>query len=135
VAFRHGSNADLYIGANSIKAFSDSLEFSVDADTAETSTFGNSWKTFLAGMLGGSLSVSGSYDPTTGTGPAAILWACIWGGTPWAMVHFPGGSVAGQRKNAFDGLVANYTESSTTSDRVTFSAEIMVTGTVTPGTV
>lgn len=134
MAFRHGKNAQIYIGTNEISAYCDQLDQSTDVDMAETSTFGVGWKTFLAGLIGSTLNIAGKYDGTASTGPAAIINACITGGTAWSMKYFPGGSATGQRSDAFSGLVTNYSESSPVGDVVTFSASIQVTGTVTSTT-
>lgn len=134
MAAKHGRAAQVYVGSNELSAFCDQLDLSIDVDTGETTTFGSGWKNYLAGLVGSTLSLSGKYDGTSSTGPAAIILACITGGTAWSWKHFPGGSATGQRQNSFSGLVTNYSESSPVADIVTFSAEVMVTGTVTSTT-
>lgn len=134
MAFKHGKAAAFYLGTNNLSAFCDQLELSIEVDTSDTSTFGGNWKTALAGLVGGSLSVSGDYDPTVTTGPAAVLLTAIANGTAWPFSHFPGGSATGQRSNTGSCFVTNYTESSPVADKVTFSAELMVTGTVVSST-
>lgn len=131
MAAKHGKSAQVYMGSTELSAYCDQLDLSIDVDTGETSTFGVGWKTYLAGLIGSTLSLSGKYDGTASTGPAAQLMAGITGGTAWSFKHFPGGSASGQRQNTFSGFVTNYTESSPVADIVTFSAEILVSGTVT----
>jgi hypothetical protein len=57
---------------------------------------------------------------------AAVTTACI---------YYPGGNVTGQRSHTFSGIVTEYNETSVTSDKVTFSATILVTGAVTTATI
>ena len=134
MAFKHGKSAEVYVGTNSLSTYCDQLDLSIDVDTSETSTFGVGWKTYLAGLVGSTLSLAGSYDGTASTGPAAVLLACVTGGTAWSFKHFPGGSASGQRQNSFSGFVTNYSESSPVADKVTWSAEVLASGTVTSST-
>lgn len=132
--FRHGRFAQVFIGTNEISSFLDTADKSTDVDTAETTTFGKGWKTYLAGLAGSTLSLAGSYDGTNTTGPAAILETCIAGGTAWPIKYFPGGSASGQRQHTFNAFVTNYSESAPVADKVTFSAELLADGTVTSST-
>lgn len=134
MAFKHGKAAQVYVGTNEISSYLDQADKSTDVDTAETTTFGKGWKTYLAGLIGSTLSVSGSYDGTATTGPAAIFETCIANGTAWPIKFFPGGSASGQRQHSFNALVTNYSESSPVGDKVTFSAELLADGTVTSTT-
>jgi hypothetical protein len=134
MAARHGKSAEVWVGTNNLSSFLDQADKSTDVDTADTTTFGNNWKTFIAGLVGSSLSISGSYDGTNTTGPASILETCIANGTAWTWKYFPGGSATGQRLNSFSAFVTNYSESAPVADKVTFSAEVLATGTVTSST-
>lgn len=132
MAFVHGKNAEVTVNGTSLTAFSDTADLSIDVDTTETSVFGTTWKTSLPGLVGASFSIAGNYDPTVTTGPAAVLIGCINGGVPVAVVHKPGGTAAGQRTNSFNAIITSYSESSSVGDKVTFSADAIVTGAVTP---
>lgn len=134
MAFRHGKYAVITINAVDLSTFCDSLDLSVDVDTADTTMFGSTWKSAIAGLAGATLELSGAYDPTASTGPASAIFACITGGVPVAVVHKPGGTLTGQRTNSFNAIVTNYSESSPVGDKVTFSASLLVTGAVTPTT-
>lgn len=135
MAFRHGKAAAFYINSVNLTSFLDTLELPFEVETADTTTFGNNWKSAIAGLTGASISGSGSYDPTNTTGPSSAILAIIGAGTAVTFAHFPGGSVAGQRTNTGSCIVTNFTESSAVGDRVTFSFEAQVTGTVVSGTV
>lgn len=132
MAARHGRLAEVTIDSVDLSAFCDDLELSIDSDTAETTGFGSLWKSHIAGLLGAELSLSGTFDPTASTGPAAKLTALIIAGAAVAVVHKPGGTASGQRTNSFNALVTSYRESSSIGDKVAFSASLLVTGAVTP---
>jgi hypothetical protein len=129
--FRHGSKAEITVNAVAITTFGTSADFSVDVDTADTTTFGSTWKSAIAGVPGAKLDITGDYDGTASTGPAAVFMACITGGVAVAVSHKPGGTLTGQRTNTFNAIVTNYTESSPVGGVITFKASLLVTGTVT----
>ena len=133
MAFIHGKNATVTVNAAALTSFCDNLNLSRDTDTAETTVFGVNDKTFLPGLIGGNMTLSGSYDPTASTGPAAVLEALL-GAAPFAVVLRPGGGATGQRSHGFNALLTNYTETSGISDVVKFSASLLVTGAVTTTT-
>lgn len=129
--FRHGKTADITVNAVDLSTFCDSADFAVDVDTGDTTTFQSAWKSALAGIPGAKLDLVGKYDGTASTGPAAVLMACITGGVPVAVIHEPGGTASGQRRNSFNALVTSYSESSPVGGIVSFKASLLVTGTVT----
>ena len=130
MAFRHGRLAEVTVDGTALSLFCDSADFSVDIDTADTTTFTKSWKTAIAGLAGGSLELSGNYDPTATTGPAAVLTGLI-GAAPFPVVVYPGGNTTGQGSRSFNAILSSYKESSPVGDKVTFSATLMATDTVT----
>lgn len=134
MAFRHGKNAQITVNSVDLSTFCDNLDLSIDIDTADTTTFGSTWKTAIAGLPGAKLDITGDYDPTASTGPASALFAVISGGAAVAVVHKPGGTLSGQRTNSFNALITNYSESSPVGGVVTFKASLLVTGAVTPTT-
>lgn len=127
MAFRHGRFAEITVNGAALSTFCDSAEISIDAETSETTTFGKSWKTHIAGLAGGTVSLSGNYDPTASTGPAAVLTALI-GAAAFPVLVYPGGNTSGQVQHSFNALLTSYSESSAVADKVTFSAELIIDG-------
>lgn len=127
MAFKHGKSAALTVNSVALGTFCDNISISHDVDTAETSTFGVNDKTFLAGLIGHTLSVSGNYDPTVTTGPGAVFEGLL-GAAAVTVVYEPGGNTTGQRRHTFSAIVTNYTETAAVSDVVKFSAELLVSG-------
>jgi hypothetical protein len=134
MAFRHGKNAQITINAVDLSTFCDGLDLDIDVDTADTTTFGSTWKSAIAGLVGAKLALTGAFDPTITTGPAFVIFACITGGVAVAVVHKPGGTLTGQRTNSFNAIVTAYSESSPVGGRVGFKAGLLVTGAITPTT-
>ena len=131
MAFRHGKNALCSVNGVELGTFCTNLDLSVDVDTADTTTFGSTWKTALPGIAGAKLELTGDYDGTVTTGPASAILLVIAGAVAVAVVHKPGGTASGQRTNSFDAIVTNYSESSPVGGIVSFKASLLATGAVT----
>jgi hypothetical protein len=128
VAFRHGKNGSLTLNTKDLTAFLDNVDFSMDLDTADSTTFGATWKTSLAGIPSGKLDVSGFYDPTATTGISAVLRSAFLGATPVTGLFYPGGNVTGQELWTITTgcLVTSYSVSSPVGGIVTIKASILV---------
>jgi hypothetical protein len=97
VAFIHGSKAKFGLGTAGTPTvivdrspFIMNIQFPQTSDTAETSTLGNLFKTYVPGLTDSTVSIDGRYDPTLD----AVLFALM--GT--ASVNFqydPQGSTTG----------------------------------------
>ena len=131
MAFGHGSKAVVTINGVDLSTFCTSLDLGIDQDTAETTTFGSTWKSYIAGTMGGKMSLSGDYDGTVTTGPASAILLAQATAVPIAVVHKPGGTASGQRTNSFNALITNYTESSPVGGTITFKCEVLPTGAIT----
>lgn len=130
MAFRHGRLAEITVNTKALSLFCDSADLNMDVDMADVTTFTKSWKVAIAGLIGASLDLSGDYDPIATTGPQAVLFPLL-GAAPFAVVVEPGGNVVGQVRRSFNALLQNYKEGSKVNDKVTFSATLLVTDTIT----
>lgn len=63
MSFKHGRNAEIWMGDLDVSSYFRSMEFSGEADTADTTTFKKSWKTHVSGVPNATLSLEGLYDP------------------------------------------------------------------------
>ena len=128
MAFRHGKNAALTINAGALAAFLNNVDFSTDLDTADTTTFGATWKTAVAGIPGGKIDFAGLYDPTASTGPGAILFPLVTAGTAVTVLFYPGGNTSGQSLYTITsgGIVTNYSESDGVGGAVAFKGSVLV---------
>lgn len=128
MAFRHGRFAEITVNSVNLSTFCDQADIDIDIDDAETSTFGVSWKTYIAGLAGAKVSLSGNWDPTATTGPASALTALI-GVAPFAVILEPGGASVTQYRQ-FNAILSKYKEGTPVGDKITFEAELTVTGAV-----
>jgi hypothetical protein len=133
--FRHGKSTVFKVDNSSgtLTNISDTLtdvSFPQSVDTAETSTFGSSAKSYVVGLTDSSLSISGNFDATVDAHLAGILGQS-------ASVSFeygPEGSTAGFVKYTGEALLTSYEKSGAIGDVVSYSAEFQVTGAITRGT-
>jgi predicted secreted protein len=133
--FRHGKSTVFKVdnAAGTLTDISNTLtdvSFPQSVETAETTSFGSSAKTYIVGLSDSTVSVSGNFDATVDTHLAAILGQA-------ATVSFeygPEGSTNGQVKYTGEAILTSYEKSGAVGDVVTYSAELQVTGAVTRGT-
>ena len=128
MAFRHGKNGALTLATKDLSTFIESMDWSVDVDAADTTTMGSTWKSAIAGIPSGKLDVSGFYDPTATTGPAAVFWAALSGLVPVTGLFYPGGTASGQELWTITTgcLVTSYAESSSVGGVVSFKGSIQI---------
>jgi hypothetical protein len=119
-----------------ISAYSKEVTFPRKMDTAETSTFGSSQKTYVQGLSDATISISGSWDATAGmldtsgansTNLDAILSNMIAATTAPSFNYAPTGNAAAG-KIAYHGTVVmtSYQVSGSIGDLVGFSAEFQI---------
>ena len=131
--FAHGKSTDFAIDdtGGSSRNISDTLtdvSFPQTIDTAKTTAFGSSNKSYIVGLKDTTISVSGIWDATvdgyiSGTEPASR-----------SFIYGPAGSTGGNVKYTGEAIMTNYAVSNPVGDVVTFSMDLQVTGAVTRGT-
>ena len=133
--FRHGKSTVFKVdnSGGTLTDISNTLtdvSFPQSVDTAETSAFGSSAKSYVVGLSDATLSVAGNFDATVDAHLAGILGQS-------ASVSFeygPEGSTAGMVKYTGEAILTSYEKSGAIGDVVTYSAEFQVTGAVSRGT-
>ena len=131
--FAHGKSTDFALDdtGGSSRNISNTLtdvSFPQTIDTAETTAFGSSNKSYIVGLKDGSFSVSGIWDATvdgylSGTAPASR-----------SFIYGPAGSTGGNVKYTGEAIMTNYSVSNPVGDVVTYSLDLQITGAVTRGT-
>ena len=129
--FVHGKSTNFTLDdtAGSVRDISNTLtsvDFPESIDTAETTAFGSSAKSYIVGLSDATISVSGIWDSTVD--------GYIAGGAEPAsrsFVYGPAGSTAGNVKYTGEAIVTSYSISNPVGDVVTFSLDLQVTGVVT----
>lgn len=128
MAFKHGRLAEITVNTKALSTFCDTADINFKVDTADTTTFLAAWKTYIAGLVGATVSLGGDYDPTVTTGPASVFIALL-GVAPFPVLFYPAGNIAAQgTSHSFNALLTDYKEASKTTDRVVFAATLLVTG-------
>ena len=133
--FRHGKSTVFKVdnNAGSLTDISNTLtdvSFPQSVDTAETSAFGSSAKSYIVGLTDSTLSISGNFDATVDAHLAAVLGQAA----SLSFEYGPEGSTAGMVKYTGEALLTSYEKSGAIGDVVTYSAEFQVTGAITRGT-
>jgi len=128
--FIHGKSTDFELDdtggtSRSLSNVLTSVDFPETIDTAESTAFGSTSKSYLVGLRDSTISVSGLWDATVdgyiiGTEPASRTF--IFG---------PAGSTGGYVKYTGEAILTNYSVSAPVADVVTFSLDLQVTGNVT----
>jgi hypothetical protein len=128
--FVHGKSTDFELDdtggtSRSLANTLTSVDFPETIDTAETTAFGATSKSYIVGLRDATISVSGLWDATIdgyiiGTEPASRTF--IFG---------PAGSTGGNVKYTGECILTNYAVSNPVGDVVTYSLDLQVTGNVT----
>lgn len=128
MAFIHGKNTVVKVGASDLSAWTDSSELNRTADSHDTTTYGNDSHRKSGGLLDGKFTMSGTYDNTELTGPSAVLKPLL--GTTPAVVRQTEGTGSGKPQDSFNALMTSYVETNPTADMVKWSAEFEIDGDV-----
>ena len=131
--FVHGKSTDFELDDTggtrpSLANVLTSVDFPETIETAETTAFGATSKSYIVGLRDASISVSGLWDATVdgyiiGTEPATR-----------SFIFGPAGTTGGNVKYTGECILTNYSVSAPVGDVVTFSLDLQVTGNVTRGT-
>ena len=64
MAFKQGKDTKIYVNSSNYSSYFNNADATRTADTAESTTFGNSAKTYIAGEKDGTVSLTGFFDAT-----------------------------------------------------------------------
>jgi hypothetical protein len=133
--FRHGKSTVFKVdnSGGTLTDISNTLTdvgFPQSVDTAETSTFGSSAKSYVVGLTDSTLSISGNFDATVDAHLAAVLGQAA----TLSFEYGPEGSTAGFVKYTGECILTSYEKSGAIGDVVSYSAEFQVSGAITRGT-
>lgn len=110
------------------------VEFPMSQDVAETTTKGQTAKTYVQGHTDATITINGRYDSTASTGPDVVLAGLI-GDAGTVLFEFgPEGNGSTKVKYSGECICTSYSISSPLADVVGFTAEFQITGAVTKGT-
>jgi len=137
MAFVHGKSAFFSLDdsggtVRDLSTYLNDISMPRDIETAETTTFGVSGaaKTYIVGLTDATISISGLFDATAD----GYLAGVVGGSASLSFVYGPSGSTAGLTKYSGECFLTSYEVSSSVGDAVQASASLQVTGAITRGT-
>jgi hypothetical protein len=126
--FIHGKTTGVYIDEFDLTSYFTDSSLTIDNDTAETTAYGDTNKTYLVGLRGGSLSLNGMWSQTT-DGSDEELQALLGSTTEPLITVREGSAAIGGRAVIAQANETNYSITSPLSDVATISADFECTTT------
>lgn len=135
MAFVHGKSAVFKVDDSGgtlrdLSAFLEEVSFPRSIETAETTAFGNSAKTYIVGLSDATISITGMFDATAD----GYLAGVIGNAAALDFEYGPAGSTATNIKYTGTCIMTSYEVSAPVGDKVSATAEFQVTGAITRGT-
>ena len=120
MAFVHGKDSKLFLNNNDFGQYFNNVDFTRTADVSETTAFGSSNKSFIAGDKDGTVSMTGMFDATAD----AILQPFLGSSTDTDICIGADGITDGKSIFFGTGVVTNYGQSSPVGDVVATSLDL-----------
>jgi len=133
MAFVHGKSTTVYLGQYDLTGFCDTADISQAMEPAETTTFGNSAKTFIAGLRDGTISLGGSADYAAGA-VDEVLNAAIDGSQKYVTIGI-GTEAVGSRCRLATVRETAYGQGIPVGDKVTWTADLQADGGIDNGVI
>lgn len=130
--FIHGKSATVLVGGYNLSGYFNEASVSRSVETAETTTFGNSAKTYITGLSDGTVSVSGLFDGDTGA-TDAVLSATLGDDTGFPTTIAVDGMAVGKRVIFLKSKSTSYEVTSPVADVVSANAEFQADGRIDNG--
>lgn len=132
MAFVHGKSAVFKLDDSGgtlrdLSAYLDDVSFPRSIETAETTTFGSSAKSYITGLTDATISLSGKFDATAD----GYLAGVVGQAATLSFEYGPAGSTGGNVKYEGECILTSYEVGATVGDAVTASVELQVTGSIT----
>lgn len=127
----HGKDTYVSLAATDISTFTDSTTYNQGADEHDSTCYGAEGHEFTGGLKTGTVTIGGKYV-TGASGPRAVIAPLL--GTKVAFVYRPEGTGTALPEDTATVLVKAYNQSAPVADIVRWTAELTISGVVTPGT-
>lgn len=132
--FIHGKKIKVLINKAEYSSYFKEMSAANTMDTAETSTFGSDTKSYIQGMSGGTLSLSGMFDGSAGAVDAELSTSLGATSESVVTVATSGVFTRGSRVVTGPAWSSNYQVAGSIGDVVSVSAEFQGSGGFRPGT-
>lgn len=135
MAFSHGKHARIFVDEFNLSTYFSEVSAPRERDTAETSTFGGTAKTFVAGLANGTISASGFWDPVAG-GSDVVLDAALGAATAKVVtISRESADAVGDRAELASAHETTYEASSSVDDANKVAAEFQADGGIDAGVI
>lgn len=128
MAHVHGKNTVVKVGADDLSQYTNASELTEAADTHDTTTYGNNAHRYDGGLLDNKFTMSGVYDNTAATGPAAVLKPLK--GQSAQITRQLEGAGTGKPQEVFTAILSSFVQTAPVADMVTWSSEWTIDGEV-----
>ena len=126
-----GCSASFSLGANSVAELTN-ISNAFTGDSLDTTNFDSScMRSFIAGLRGGTIDISGFYDPTDTNGQVAMFTAFLAGNVLGDDSDKPIFLVDATHGFTANGIITSYSVDASVDGLVGFSASIQLTSTIT----
>ncbi|WP_436792664.1 hypothetical protein [Actinospongicola halichondriae] len=113
-----------------LSQYSDNVDWNRSQDTSETTCYGQTAKTYVAGHTDGTFTVGGKFDAGT-SGPQDVIEANGLDAELHDFIIREAGTGEGLPEKSGSALVTTYSESMPVAGVITWSADFQLSGTVT----
>jgi len=124
--FVHGKGTKVLLDAYDLSGYFNSADVASSVETAETTAFGSSAKSYIVGLRDGTLSLSGLYSQDSGGSDDQLSTILGSATTPIVTVAFEAGTI-GNRAIVARAHETNYSMSSPVADVVSVTADFNAT--------
>ena len=122
MAFSHSFNAKVFVNGYNLTSYFNKAESSGSADLPDTTVFGDTATTAIAGVKDGQFSAEGFFDATAAAASPVLEGALNQDGTE--VTYFPAGDTVGAGAVGFQGPESKYEITSETTDANKISMEL-----------
>lgn len=131
--FAHGKNVNVFLDEFDFSTYFNDVSASTSVDTAETSAFGTSAKTYIVGHRDGTISLSGMFEGTASSGTDEFFNDALGNATKTKIIVAPQGNSVAAGAIMLVADDTSYEVSSAIADVVQASAEFQSTDAVEHG--
>lgn len=124
-----GYSTTIKLGTNAVAGINN-VTFDAQLDQLDTSAFNVGTRSFIPGLTGAQITMSGDHDPTDTNGQVALIAAWL-AKTLLTTAQAPEFFVNGTNGFSADAYVASVSIGSTVEGKATFNCTLQLTGTVT----
>ena len=129
--FRHGKRTVVLLNGTDMSPYLNEATTTQQVETAQTTTFADSDKTYITGLGDGTISMSGLFDDTANASDSVLRGAIQQ--EDESLTVLPEGATAGARSLVANGQLTSYETTSPVGDVVAISAEFQADGGVYTG--